>query len=63
MHCLVTKRINNAKYVAINKLLSKIPSAFYLGFGRERAKRRFLISDISAVNMTMYRGQIVAREL
>lgn len=41
----------------------KITSGFYLGFAREGVKRRFLILNVSASNITMCREQYVAREL
>jgi hypothetical protein len=44
-------------------VLFEIPSALYLGFARERVKRRFVISDVSTSNVTLYREQHVAREL
>ena len=41
----------------------KMASAFYLGFAREWVRRHFLISKVSAGNMTLCRGQHVAREI
>jgi hypothetical protein len=35
----------------------------YLGFAKERVKRQFLISNISAGNIMLYGGQHVANEL
>jgi len=46
----MSARINNMQVV-------KISSVFYLGFARERVKRRRLISDVSANNITLCRGQ------
>jgi hypothetical protein len=41
----------------------KIASAFYLGLASERAKRRFIVLNVSTVNRTLCREQHVAREL
>jgi hypothetical protein len=38
-------------------------SSVYLGFARERVKRRFVIADISTSNITLCREHHVAREL
>lgn len=52
--------------VSLNKqLLSffKISPVFYLGLAKERFKRRFLISNVSASKITLYHEQHVACDL
>jgi len=53
--CIVFPYINRPYIV-------KIVTAVYLGFARERVKW-FLISNASAANITLSRGQHIAREL
>ena len=38
-------------------------SAFYHGFAKEKGRRRFLISNVSAGKAISCRGQCIAREL
>lgn len=54
-------KIGNVICFYINKQLMCFQNFF--GFARERAKRRFLLSFLSAHNIMLCRGQCVAREL
>jgi hypothetical protein len=46
-----------------SSLVFKFALEFYLSFARYRFKRHFIISDVSAGNTTLCRGQNVALKL
>jgi hypothetical protein len=52
-------------YVSVNKhfIILKIALVFYIGFARERDKRRFLISNVPVGNTILCCGQRVHCEL
>jgi hypothetical protein len=62
---IVAKWISNVVYVSTNKHLISMKNCFviYFGCAREMVKRRFLISNVSAGNITHCREQHVAQEL